>query len=508
VATCEASDKPVPASLGQKIREVGFHSIIYGLGNIAQSAVQFLLIPILTASLAPSELGVYTLVQMVSLVAGAIFYLGMTSALPRSYFDYSDEQGRKTAFTTAFCLLMIGALTQVILGYFGGERISLLVLHSGRYHREVAWALFGSALSFINQFFFSYLRFLRRSIFSIVLSLLSLIVSIGLSLALLAVDPHDLTAPFKGLALGQLLVAVVFLVGDRVRAFTFQLSRKEVGLLLAYGLPTVVSSVASLMMDWADRLIIERHLSLADVGVYSVAYKLSSAVNILLIVPFSQIFAPMMVEYRDHADIRFFFSKIFSYFLMLGGLIFCCTALTIHGLLPWVARGQDYTHAGGIVVLVMAGYILYGTVNILGAGLVYTRRIMLGTVIYIFFAVLKLGLNLWVIPHWGITGAAANTALIYALVPIALYWQAGKLFSFPFEARRLVRLALLCGFCAAYTLWLEPHWALPLAGRALALLGLLIVFVVFCVEPDERAFLHRALAGAKARTSSGAGGHD
>ena len=52
-----------------KIREVGVHSLVYGFGSVAQSAVQFLLIPILTATLATAQFGAYSLIQMASVIA-------------------------------------------------------------------------------------------------------------------------------------------------------------------------------------------------------------------------------------------------------------------------------------------------------------------------------------------------------------------------------------------------------------------------------------------------------
>ena len=97
------------ASVGSKIREAGRHSIVYGLGTVAQSAVGFLLLPILTGSLTKEDFGVYSLILMASAVASAVFYLGMTSALPRSYFDYESSDERRAVFTTAFLILLVGA---------------------------------------------------------------------------------------------------------------------------------------------------------------------------------------------------------------------------------------------------------------------------------------------------------------------------------------------------------------------------------------------------------------
>lgn len=109
------------SSVRDKLKEAGKHSVIYGIGSIAQSAAGLLLLPILTGALSKEDFGVYSLIIMVSTVASAIFYLGMNSALPRSYYDYSTESDRRAVFTTAFVILLAGSLLQTLVGGAGGK---------------------------------------------------------------------------------------------------------------------------------------------------------------------------------------------------------------------------------------------------------------------------------------------------------------------------------------------------------------------------------------------------
>ncbi len=480
-----------------KIREIGVHSVIYGFGSIAQSAVQFLLIPVLTATLAASEFGAYSLIQMASAIASSIFYLGMTSALPRSYFDYSDESERRSVFTTAFILLLAGAFAQVTLGAVGGRWISQLLLQTDRYHAEVFWALFGSAVSFINFFFFTYLRFLRRSVASIMLSILALVGSMGLSLFLLHLDGHDLAAPFKGIAYAQCAVAVVFVLIYGSRAFTSSLNTKEVSVLLEFGVPAVFVSIAGIAIDWADRILIERMLSVRDVGVYSVGYKLGSIVNALVITPFTQIWNPMMIEYRSHANIKEFFSRIVSYYFLASSLILMAASLFIKDALPVLARSAEYSGAAPVILLVMTGYLLSGSGNILAAGLVYERRIVRLAALYYAVAIIKMAINFLLIPRWGIVGAAVTTLAIYTLMPVAIYWQARKYFPIHFEAKRLLRIAIIASGCLFFGLFIDGRVSVPFAAKCGLFVLCVVLFVTVCTDKGEK---RRVLALLEKRT--------
>jgi len=485
--------KDTSGSLGAKIREVGFHSFIYGFGSVAQSAVQFLLIPVLTASLATAEFGAYSLIQMASVIAGGVFYLGMTSALPRSYFDYDQEQDRRSVFTTAFLLLLAGALTQVVLGKVAGGWISRALLQTDRYSSEVYWALLGSALSFVNQFFFTYLRFLRRSVASIMLSILALIGSIGVSLLLLQRNPQDLTAPFRGIAYAQAAVFAVFLSAFGRRAFTTSLKEKEIGILLRFGVPAVVTSFAAMSIDWVDRIFIQRMLTSADVGVYSVGYKLGSIVNTLLVTPFAQIWNPMMIEYRSHGDVGEFFSKIVSYYFLASSLILVTVCVFVRDALPFVARSQGYLAASPVILLVMTGYLLNGSANILAAGLIYERRISRIAVIYYVIAVLNIGLNFYFIPRFGITGAAITSLLTYALMPLVIYLDASRYFPIRFEAERLFRISIIAAFALFFGLFVDLRFAVPLSAKGVLLAVLVSSLLLLCTTKDERRQFRRVI---------------
>jgi O-antigen/teichoic acid export membrane protein len=480
-------------SIAAKIREVGVHSVIYGFGSVAQSAVQFLLIPVLTATLATVEFGAYSLIQMASVIAGAVCYLGITSALPRSYFDYDDEQERRSVFTTAFLLLLAGAVAQAALGELGGRWISRALLQTDRYHVEVFWALLGSALSFINQFFFTYLRFLRRSIASILLSILALIGSIGLTLLLLHRNAKELSAPFRGIACAQAAVFIVFVLVYGRRAFTTSLNEKEVSILLKFGVPTMVTSFAAMSIDWVDRIFIQRMLTVQDVGVYSVGYKLGSVVNTILVTPFTQIWNPMMMEYRTHGNITEFFSRIVSYYFLASSLILVTACIFVREALPLVARSADYLAASPVILLVMTGYLLNGSTNILAAGLMYERQILRIAVVYYAIAAGNIGLNFYFIPHFGIIGAAMTSLLTYALMPVLIYLQASRYFPIRFEAGRLLRMSAVAAFALFFGLFIDRRLAVPLVGKVGLFLVLASFLGVFCTDADEKRRVRRLI---------------
>ena len=58
-------------------------------------------------------------------------------------------------------------------------------------------------------------------------------------------------------------------------------------------------------------------MTISDVGLYSASVRIGSIINVLMIIPFVQIWNPMMMEYKNDKDIKDF-SRIMSYFMIVG----------------------------------------------------------------------------------------------------------------------------------------------------------------------------------------------
>ncbi|ABD68974.1 polysaccharide biosynthesis protein [Rhodoferax ferrireducens T118] len=477
------------SSVSSKIKEAGRHSIVYGLGSVAQSAVGFVLLPILTGALTKEDFGVYSLILMASAVAGAIFYLGMTSALPRSYFDYQSADDRRAVFTTAFVILLGGALIQSGVGYFGGQLISKALVGRNNYSIPIAWAFLGSAIGFVNQYFFSYLRILRKSTASVIFSLIGLPGGIGLTLWLLARSPGDLAAPFEALAWSQLAIMLIFIGFFGKEAFTFRIQKEELSRLIPFGVGSVVASFGGILLDWADRLIIEHFLTLADVGSYSAAFRIGTLINIILISPFSQIWSPMMMEYRTHDNIKELFTKVFYYFMMIGTVTLAGASLFMGDILPLLIRSEISHQMISVILLVMLGTLIYGCTNIVAAGLLYERKVAQVSYVYYTVAGIKIGVNLLIIPVFGIVGAAVTTLLASVMIPTGIYALARKYFSFIIDWKRLALLGFNLLLPLVYGLFYFSEYPIALPLRIIWFFVFCILIYFTCFSSDEKVQL-------------------
>ncbi|MFQ5690678.1 MAG: oligosaccharide flippase family protein [Gemmatimonadota bacterium] len=417
------------------------HTFVYGLGSIVQTGLGFILIPLYTRQFTAELYGVFTLITLAGTLAGAFFYLGASSAMARSYYDYERVRERQLVVSTALAISLSGALGQILLGAMFGGDISRALFHTAEYRPHIILALFSSAAAFLNNLFFVLLRFQRRSVSVVVLNLGTLVVTTALIFYLLLVANLGVMAPIAGTLAGQLLLLGSMLVLAR-KSLVPRVSRKELRLQIAFGIPNLVAGLAYYALDSIDRFFINEFGSLSDVGVYSLGYKIGMVIQIILVMPFCQIWAPMRMEYREESDAPELFGLVLTYFAMAGLLVTATVSVFSRELVQILTGHPEYVQAYLVVPIVMLAHLLYGSVNIVDNGIVFSRKVVYHVYIFSFALLVNVGLNLWLIPIYGYIAAAWTTLACYALIIGMVVPVSNRLYRVPWE---WYRLALLVG---------------------------------------------------------------
>lgn len=415
------------SSNGGKFKELLGHGAVYGIGSVLQALLGFVLIPLYTKSLTPEMYGAWALITLCGTLAGVVFYLGVSSALARSYYDYPEGPGRKAAVNTALLMTALGAAAQIAVGMLWGDRLSAAVLGTAEFATHVRLALVGTAFGFLNQLFYVLLRFERRSTAVIALNLGALISGVSLIAYLLLVRELGVLAPVLGEALNQLLLLLA--LGWTCRHWLGGgISRREVRLQLAFGLPTVMSGLMYYLHTAGDRFWIKKYGDLADVGVYALAARIGMLIHVLLIIPFGQIWSPVRLEMKDHPGAAEFFGRVLIYYL-LAGLMFALTlSLFSPEVVSLLARQSDYAAAAKAVPIVVCAHLTYGFVMVLDAGIVFSRRIYLIATMAAVALAVNAASNLGLVPRLGFMGASCSLLISMSVFSIGIGLISNRLF--------------------------------------------------------------------------------
>lgn len=426
-------------SLFQKIKEAGSHTLIYGLGSVLQTLTGFVLIPLYTRYYTTDMYGALSLITISGTLASAIFYLGASSALGRSYYDYDDPEERKRVVSTSLYITLFGAVVQIVLGFALGGLVSEWLFKSSAYRLHIVLILISSALTFINTLFYILLRFQRLSKQVVTLNIASLVLSSLLIIFFLVWAKLGVLAPILGGLLNQAVVcSVLFLLVRKnlVRGY----SVKELKIQIPFGLQAVIIALAYFSFDWLNRIFINKYCSLSDVGIYSLGYQIGMAINILLIFPFSQIWSPMRMQYRNDHNADELYKKVLTYYFIIGLIITASISIFAREIITVLAGHKEYVDACRVVPFVMLGMLIYGAVNIIDNGIYFSRKVIYHAYIFWFTSLVSLCLNYLLVPRYGYLAAAVVILICYCTVITLVFLISNRLYTIPYEGRRLTAL--------------------------------------------------------------------
>lgn len=474
-----------------KLKELLGHSAIYGLGSVLQALLGFVLLPIYTKHLSTEEYGVWALLTTTATIAGVVFYLGASSALARSFYDYPEGEGRRRVVNTSLLLTLIGAALQIFAGLIFAGPLSRKLFGTDAYATHIRIVLSGSAFGFINQLFYVVLRFQRRSAAVVTLNLLSLAGSGGLIIYLLVIERMGVMAPIVGEAVNQALVCITLAVLTR-EWLSWSFSPDEVRVQLLYGLPNVGTGLLYYLYTMGDRFIIQRFASLDDVGVYALGSRLGMLIQIVLVLPFAQIWTPVRMEMRDKPGTNRFFGRILTYYLLIGSVFALVITVFACELVGLLARRPEYASAATIVPLVVFAQLIYGIIGIVDAGIIYSRKVYYTTVMSALALGVNWGSNMLLIPRLGIIGAGLSLVASMIVFATGVFVISNRLFAIRTETWRIGRIAII--IIAALAIgWQIPAApaAIVIGGKLLLLAATVTAIYLLVLDSNERGTLRQ-----------------
>ncbi len=476
-------------SIGAKLREAGSHTIIYGLGSIAQSSSGLILLPILTSSLSGDDFGAYSLILMASSIANAIFYFGMSSALPRSYFDFESNEDRKSVTTTAFGILLLGALVQTTIGYIYRTEISMYLLGHEIYGEAVFYGLLSGAAVFVNTFLFGYLRLVKKSMASVLFSLMSLIGTVSLTIFFQNIKSEHAVAPFMALLYANVIVTFAFMIMYGRSAFNFTIIKPEVPVLLNLGAASIIASFGGLMIDSLDRIMIQKYFGLVEAGQFSAAIRVGMLVNVIFVVPFNQIWTPMVLEYRHKKNINQLFSRVFTAYMVLGGLLSAVASIFSWQILSFLIKSEVSADMVYVFIGCLIGVLVMSATNFFSAGLFYERKVSLLSIAYYATAFVKFLVNLLLIPIAGLIGAVISCLISSALVPMMVRGISKKYFQFTVDWCRLIKFYTLISPSVLYGIYSANNKPEDFSLNFLILFFQIVIILKFGFSKNEKTLL-------------------
>lgn len=453
---------------------------IYAISSVVNRTAGVLLVPLFTHVLSPAEFGQFMLLQSIVDVLSILCGMGLTGAMNRFYLEHADDEKARDRVVSTVLLLVVGlAVVTALVAWLAAPWVARVLLDDSVGARQVALALLGLGLIALFEVECAYAVVRKRAWLYFGLSCAKAIGLLGANLVCVVWLRMGVAGALLATAIAMGLVALPTLV-LLLRRCGMHLDPALARQLIVFGTPLVPSAVGASALGLVERYYLNSAAGAAAVGLYSLASRISSLLQMFLAAPFSQTYSVRRVETLVRGEGQAVFDRILLLFVLVMAL--AAFALTVFGndLLAVIAPGS-YAQAVALVpVLGLCATLAAINFN-LELGLHYTKRTWGLPLITAVTLAASIPLNAWLAAKWGAMGTAlallaVNVVRILAtLVVNARYGSRLVRLDWP---RALVILGVSGG---AGVLWvtfgtpaLDPWWMLAkaclVAMLALALL--------------------------------------
>jgi len=457
--------------LFQKIRELSTNVTVYGLGDVAVSIVNFFLLGLYVKYFSPEDYGVIGILGGVEVIAKIVFRFGLDGSFMRFFYDSDSVEDRQRLASTLFFFLLAinGAVLVVLLavapamaGALLGARTQTGAL------RLMLLNTFAIGFTFIP---FHVMRLERRTVTFSVMTLARAVLTIFARLVLVV----WIGMGVAGLYLADLLVTVGVMAAlakwfaPLIRpVFSGAVLRDA----LAFGLPRVPHAGAQQVIAVGDKFILKWFVTMDNVGVYSMAVSFGLTQKLFLSA-FESAWAPFYYATIKEPDAPRVFRTVTTYgvailVLLTAGLSVvgadAARAMT-HGFLL-APDDPRWSIVSSVIAWTAIGVFFQGVYLLTSIGLNITKRTQYYPVATMTAAATNVGLNLLLIPRYGLLGAAWANGAAYAVQAGLGYAFSRRFYPIAYEWGRLARV-VLAGLAAVVSARMVPSVSLGADPRSL-----------------------------------------
>ena len=408
-------------------------SAIYTIPSFLANGISLILAPLYTRMLNPADYGSLDLLNVFGSIVRLTVALEISQALARYYLAEKDMEGKIVYTSTALWFSAVCYMLFLLASFIFSKELSALLF--GEQNMEIYFRLGAVYVSLngMNYFLQSQFRWEFRSKNFITSSIIVMFVTPAIAVLLAYGLKWGLTGVLYG-QIGGILAGAGYGIWHLRNSFQFRFDWARLNQMLSFSAPLVPSGIAVFVNNYFDRILLNKYMSLNEVGLYSIGFKLAGSAGLIL-VGFRSALTPLIYAHYHDPKTPNELAKIFRWFVSFALMALLGLSLFATEIFYVLTTPAYYSASQIIVFLVPA--VLLSNMYIFFPGVSIAKKTHLILWINFVTAVLNVLFCWLLIPPYGVAGAAIATLLGYGCMFFFYLWSSQKYYFVPHDWKRL-----------------------------------------------------------------------
>lgn len=452
------------------------NTLIFGLGRLGSNILSFILVPIFTYYLSSEEYGTVDLIVTTVTMLMPIVSLNIYDAILRFVMDGSEKEesvilgnGLFLSGLSYIFFVFIIILIHKIFGLFDFEIIIVMIILLGVQIIERIFGEFARAQGKIKVF----------ALNGILLTFTSGILNIIFLMFL----HYKVIGYIVSLIISN-IISIIFLMCHIKDSLIFKpnnFNRTLSTNMLYFTIPLIPNTLMWWLINASSRYFISFFLGVSYNGIFAVATKIPTLINIVNQI-FTQAWQLSAIEEYKSVKKSEFYSSVFNYLssVLLLGVSFIL--IILKPLIGFVFANEYYI-AWTVVPFLLLGTVFSSFSSFLGANYVAAKKTKGVFRTSVVGGGVSLLMNLLLIPRLGMLGAGVSSMISFGLIWITRYFDTRTLIDFEINFKKIISIISIIGI-QIVILWFNFF-----LGLEIFLQFLCVFFIIFLIRKDFKAIL-------------------
>lgn len=418
-------------------------TIIYGLGNVAVKIVGLILIPLYTNPefFSTDQFGVLGILEISGLVLTALLASGLPQSLTRWFWDKEHKDNQKGIFFMSLSTQLVVSVLFCVALIPLSDKISVMIFSKPDWSKAITFVILASGIQSVNNVINTLMRLQSKSMLYTLTNLLKLISVLSLTLYFILSKKMGLEGIYLAQVIGNAFI-VLLLLGYTIKNTKVFFDKTIFKSMNVYGFPLLLANISAALLTVIDRFSLNSLTVLKSVALYTLAFKITSVLKLVLVDSMKLALGPMMIKRIDTADNKRFYSKVLLYSSYILMFAIVGVSLFSYEIVKVIATSRAYWDAVAIIPVLSLSVFFVNMKEVTVYGLHIAKKTRIIGIIVVFSTIMSLVLNILLIPIWDIAGAAMATLLSQFIYWYACYYYSQKMFFVPYEIRKIITLLI------------------------------------------------------------------
>lgn len=400
---------------------------VYTFARVINACIPFLLLPIMTTYLTPTDYGIISMAVTVAAFVMPFVTLRVEDAVVRRFY-YKDDDISVYIGNSVFIVFVMCAIVTLIVSSFNGiiykyTQVPVIVL--------VIIPLY-CAISYFKSLVLYYWQVNQQPKKFAIFSIIATVLEISIALLLVVAFHFNWVGRALSLFISATLCAsyaVLYLKHHNMIKLRFN---KEMLLhAVKYGSGLIPAGIGATLMIMVNRSMLTNISGISETGLYGVAYSFAGLLGFIT-GSFNNAFLPWLFpklnlnNYDDKLKIVKFTYLYFVLLFILGIILF----IAIKWLLPIFVSSS---FEGSIIYVpwLILGRFFEGCYYMVCCYIMYAEKTYYTGFITIAVSLISIGVNFFAISYFGPVGAAISFAISQALLFFIMWVFSARIYKMP-----------------------------------------------------------------------------